>query len=95
MSEGDDPRLYAFEITDHSGQILLELPFIEILGAARGGRRARSALEALERAKTRAESLSGLASAIAREVNTARLALAESRNVLQRAREFGGKREEG
>jgi len=64
------------------------LPFIEILGATRGKRGALSAFEALERAKTRAKNLSGLASAIAREVNTARLALEESRNVLQRAREL-------
>lgn len=89
LVEGEDPQLYAFEIADDAGQVLIDLPFIEVFGSKRG-RSARSAMSALAKAKARAERIKGVASAIVREVSAARLTLDESRNILSRARRWDG-----
>jgi len=85
--EGEDPRLYAFEIANEAGQVLLELPFTEVLGPTNGGT-AISAMKGLAAAKERAQRIQGLASSITREVLAARQILKESRSVLSRAQRW-------
>jgi hypothetical protein len=86
-----DPRLHAFEIADASGEVVLVLPFTEVLDAARPAKRRARPLAALAKAQASAERNAMLTEAIRSEICSVRNQLAQSRVLLDSVEAMGSK----
>jgi hypothetical protein len=78
-----DPRLHAFEITDAAGEVLIVLPFMEVLETARSGKYRGSTLRRFENVQATIKRSSAASDAIASEIRTAWNHLAEARVLLR------------
>ena len=83
LKQGRNPRGYAFEIENASGELVLELPFAEALDHG-AGRRLMSLSRAIRTAKERGERMMRLTAEVTREVEAIRENLRHSQELLQR-----------
>jgi hypothetical protein len=87
-----DPRLHAFEITDASGEVLVVLPFTEVLDTASAPRKARhSTSRAFASAQETFRRNSALTDAIVSEIRAARNHLDQARVLLSSFEANGSK----
>ena len=80
----EDPRAHRFEIADAAGEILIVLPFVEVLETARPAKRRLVSAQTIANAKATFERNSHLSDVIASEIRAARNHLERSRVLLQR-----------
>ena len=81
--KGQNPRLYAFEIVDAAGELVLELPFSEALDH-QAGRRPAMLTRSMRRAKEQGARMMRLTAEVAEQVKAAQENLRHSRELLQR-----------
>ncbi|WP_262273177.1 MULTISPECIES: DUF6894 family protein [Microvirga] len=83
LREGRNPRRYAFEIVDAAGDLILELPFSEVLDR-QAGRRAMRPSQGVRTAREQGERMMRLTADVTQQVRTAQENLRRSQELLRR-----------
>ena len=81
LRKGRNPRDYAFEVVNASGELVLELPFSEALDH-QAGRRPAKLLTSIRMAKERGERMMRLTAEVTQQVKMAQENLRRSRKLL-------------
>jgi hypothetical protein len=84
LAEGSDPLTRCFEITDERGQLLLTLPFAEVLEQARKG----ATLPRLRQSKAELEKRRALTASLRQNVKTVRETIEAAQKAAERTTEM-------
>ncbi|MBQ0820062.1 hypothetical protein HPT29_011265 [Microvirga terrae] len=83
LREGRNPRRYAFEVRNDAGELVLELPFSEVLDH-QAGRRPAKLSRSVRTAKEQGERMMRLTADVTRQIKMAQENLRQSQELLQR-----------
>jgi len=81
LRKGRNPRLYAFEVVNAAGELVLELPFFEVLDH-QAGRRLAKLPRSIRMARERGERMMRLTAEVTQQVRIAQENLRRSRELL-------------